>query len=148
VKAPLRLGIIGCGRVAFHHADMLKGIQAIKLAACCDLVEDKAQKLAEMSGVPAYTNYHQMLKQEDLDVVALATPTGAHYEHVRDILEQKPIHILLEKPMVLRIAHGLQLKALAEKKGVKIFPVYQNRLNKAVGRVKSAWRQGSWGTLF
>jgi UDP-N-acetyl-2-amino-2-deoxyglucuronate dehydrogenase len=78
----LRLGIIGCGRVAFHHVEMLKGVQGIKLVASCDLIEEKAKSHSEKAGSRAYTNYRQMLDQEELDVVALATPTGAHYAHV------------------------------------------------------------------
>jgi predicted dehydrogenase len=143
----LRLGIIGCGRVAFHHADMLKGSKNIQLVACCDLNEDKAKSLAEKAGGRAYTDYRQMLDKENLDLVALATPTGAHYEHAKDILNRKAVHILLEKPMVLRIAHGLELQALAEKKGVRIFPVYQNRFNKAVQRVKAALVAGDLGDI-
>ncbi len=143
----LKLGIIGCGRVAFHHAEMLKGIDEIKLVACCDLVEDKAKSLAEKTETKAYTNYHQMLDKEGLDMVTLATPTGAHYTHTKDILNYRPIHVLLEKPMVLRIAHGLELNTLAYKKGVSIFPVYQNRFNTAVQRVKSALVAGELGDV-
>jgi UDP-N-acetyl-2-amino-2-deoxyglucuronate dehydrogenase len=62
-------------------------------------------------------------------------------------LNHKPVHVLLEKPMVLRVAHGLELKALAEKKGVRIFPVYQNRFNTAVQRVKSALVKGELGDI-
>jgi len=143
----LKLGIIGCGRVAFHHADMLKGLQGIQLMASCDLIEEKAKSHAQKAGSRAYTNYRQMLDREDLDMVVVATPTGAHYEHVKDILEHKPVHVLLEKPMVLRVEHGLQLKALADKRGVRIFPVYQNRLNSAVQRVKSALVKGELGEV-
>ncbi len=143
----LKLGIVGCGRVAFHHADMLKGVQGIKLVASCDLIEEKAKSHAQKAGSCAYTDYRQMLDKENLDIVTLATPTGAHYEHVKDILNHKPVHILLEKPMVLRIAHGLELKALADKREVRIFPVYQNRLNSAVGRVKSALVKGELGDV-
>lgn len=143
----LNLAIIGCGRVAFHHADMLKGVQGINLVASCDLIEEKAKSHAEKAGSRAYTDYRQMLAKEDIDIVALATPTGAHYEHAKDILNHRPVHILLEKPMVLRVAHGLELKALADKKGVRIFPVYQNRFNKAVQRVKSALVAGELGSV-
>ena len=147
MKEPLRLGIIGCGRVAFHHAQMIEGLEGIKLVASCDLIEEKANSHAQKALARPYTNYRQMLDQENLDIVVLATPTGAHYEHVKDILNHKPVHILLEKPMVLRIAQGLEIKALADKKGVKIFPVYQNRFNKAVQRVKSALVKGELGDV-
>jgi len=147
VKKELKLAIIGCGRVAFHHAEMLKGVERIKLVASCDLIEQKAKEHALKAGSRPYTNYREMLKNEDIDVVALATPTGAHYDHVKDILKTKPVHILLEKPIVLRVAQGVELEALAKSKGVKIFPVYQNRFNKAVQRVKTALTTGELGDI-
>ncbi|MBF0618889.1 MAG: Gfo/Idh/MocA family oxidoreductase [Candidatus Omnitrophica bacterium] len=147
VEKILRLGIIGCGRVAFHHAEMLKGVAGIELVAACDLIADKAKALADKAGLKAYTNYREMLKSEALDVVTLATPTGAHYDHVKDILNCHPVHVLLEKPMVLRIAHGMELNALAQARGVRIFPVYQNRFNKAVQRVKTALINGELGDV-
>lgn len=117
------------------------------MVACCDLIEDKAKSLAEKVCGRVYTNYYHMLDKEELDLVALATPTGAHYVHVKDILNYKPVHIMLEKPMVLRIAHGVELNALAHKKGVRIFPVYQNRFNTAVQRVKTALTSGELGDV-
>ena len=147
MKKILNLAIVGCGRVAFHHADILKGVEGIRLAASCDLIEEKAKGHAERCGSRAYTNYRQMLEKEDIDIVTLATPTGVHYEHVKDILNRKAVHIILEKPMVLRATHGVELKALADKKGVRIFPVYQNRFNKAVQRVKAALVSGELGDI-
>ncbi len=143
----LRLAIIGCGRVAFHHADMLQGVDQIKLVSCCDLVVDKAKGLAQQAGANAYTDYRRMLEQERPDMVTLATPTGVHYDHVKDILNFYPAHIVLEKPIVLRVGHGLELEALARKKNVRIFPVYQNRFNKAVQRVKTALAGGELGDV-
>lgn len=147
MNKPLRLAIIGCGRVAFHHADMLKGLDGIRLTACCDFDEAKAKSLAEHSGAKAYSNYHQMLKEAQPDLVTLATPTGAHYEHIKDILNFYPVHILLEKPMVLRVAHGMEIEELARAKGVRLFPVYQNRFNTAVQRVKTALQNGELGDV-
>jgi UDP-N-acetyl-2-amino-2-deoxyglucuronate dehydrogenase len=143
----LKLGMIGCGRVAFHHADMLKGIEGIKLVASCDIIEEKVKNHAEKAGSRPYTNYREMLKKEDLDLVTIATPTGAHYAHAKDILNLKPVHLILEKPMVLRIAHGLELEAMAKARGVRIFPVYQNRFNTAVQRVKTALVAGDLGNV-
>jgi len=143
----LNLAIVGCGRVAFHHVNMIKDIKDIKVVAVCDLVEQKARELAAQAGCKAYVNYREMLKKEDIAIVTLATPTGAHYDHAKDILNCRPVHILLEKPMVLRLSHGQELEALARGKGVRVFPVYQNRFNRAVQRVKSALTGGELGDV-
>ena len=87
----IKVAIIGCGRVAFHHADMLRDIGEVKLVACCDLIEEKVKKLAaQFTDCRSYLNYHEMLQKEEVDLVTLATPSGAHYEHVKDILNNIP----------------------------------------------------------
>jgi predicted dehydrogenase len=144
---PIKHAIIGCGRVAFWHAEMVKDNDSIKVVACCDLLEDKAKELAKKMNCRAYTNYHEMFAQEKIDLITMATPTGAHYEHVKDILSHYRVHILLEKPMVLRLSQAREIKELADKQGVQIFPVYQNRFNKSVQRVKKALNDGELGDI-
>lgn len=147
MSKPIKHAIIGCGRVAFWHADMVKDNDSIEVVACCDLIEEKAQELAKKMDCKAYTNYHEMLSKEKIDLITMATPTGAHYEHVKDILTHYKVNILLEKPMVLRLSEAAEIKALADKQGVRIFPVYQNRFNKSVQRVKKALDDGELGDI-
>lgn len=147
MKKLLKVAIIGCGRVAFHHGEMLRGLPDINVVACCDLIEEKVQKLALQLNCRAYLNYHEMLQKEEVDMVTLATPTGAHYEHVKDILTYHNVNILLEKPMVLKVSDGYEIKRLAAQGGVQIFPVYQNRFNKSVQRVRMALDEGELGDI-
>jgi len=143
----INLAFVGCGRVAFHHQKLLEGNEKFHIAACCDLNKEKAEKLAKHFGCAWYQNYHDMFQNEKIDLVTLATPTGAHYDHVKDILEHYTVNILLEKPMVLKISHGHEIQKIANKKGVRIFPVYQNRFNKSVQRVRKALREGELGNI-
>lgn len=143
----INVAIIGCGRVAFHHGEMLRDSTEINVVACCDLVEEKVKKLSAQMNCRAYLNYHEMLQKEEVDLVTLATPTGAHFEHVKDILAHHKVNILLEKPMVLKISDGYEIKRLAAERGAQIFPVYQNRFNKSVQRVKKALEDGELGDL-
>ncbi len=147
MKKNIKVAIIGCGRVSFHHAEMLRDVSEVKVVACCDLIKEKVEKLAGELNCRAYLNYHEMLQEEEVDLVTLATPTGVHFEHVQDILNHYKVNILLEKPMVLKVSDGLELKRLAVQKEVRIFPVYQNRLNKSVQRVKSALLNGELGDI-
>jgi len=88
-----------------------------------------------------------MLRNVDnIDIVAVITPSGMHYEHAKEILTEYNKHIILEKPTVLRFSHLKELWGLAQEKGKKLFPVYQNRYNKAVVRTRKAIEDGELGT--
>jgi len=70
-----------------------------------------------------------------------------HFEHSIDILTQYQKHVVVEKPMVMTLDQGEQLKATAEAQGKKVFPIYQNRFNKAIQRVKRGIDSGELGDL-
>jgi UDP-N-acetyl-2-amino-2-deoxyglucuronate dehydrogenase len=143
----INTAFVGCGRVAFHHKDMIQSLSDYNVRAVCDLNENKSIDLSKEFNCKVYKNYREMLMSEDLDLLILATPTGAHYYHAIDILDTKPVNILLEKPMVLNVSHGLELHEKAESLGINIFPVYQNRFNKAVQFVKNAIEANELGEI-
>jgi UDP-N-acetyl-2-amino-2-deoxyglucuronate dehydrogenase len=79
--------------------------------------------------------------------VAIITPSGIHYEHSLEIIEKYKKHVIIEKPTVLKPSQLINLNKLAESLGVKIFPVFQNRFNKAVQRVKKGINSGELGDI-
>lgn len=144
----IKFALIGCGRVAGHHARSILKVPQARTVAFCDLVQERAELLARESGAKYYTNYHQMFRlHPDIDVVCIATPSGMHYEHMQDIISRYGKHIVIEKPMVMTPAQGEMIKKLADKNRVHIFPVFQNRYNKAIQRVKKAIAQNELGDI-
>ena len=135
----IHFAIIGCGRIAIRHIEAIQRSVHAKLAAVCDINIELAREKAALANVPYYQNYHDMLRGETtIDVVIILTPSGMHFKHAMDIIKNYNKHIVIEKPFVLTLSHAAQLKAEADRHNVKIFPVYQNRFNKAVKRVKQA----------
>jgi len=135
----LKVAIIGGGRVAMHHCKMLEQLTEVNIAAISDLREDRGAPLAVKYGVPYFDNYHQMLSEvKDINIVTIATPSGMHFEHAKDIVGIYNKNIVVEKPTFMRLDQMREIYTLAEKKGCKIFPVYQNRYNKAVDFVRQA----------
>jgi len=141
----VRFALIGCGRIGKNHVGPLTEIQGAALAAVCDLVPERAHVFAERCGVPAYTNYHSMLQREAIDVVCILTPSGAHPAHAIDVMQRYQKHVVIEKPMALAWDDLDRMKAAADRNGVRIFPVYQNRYNKAVQRVRHDILSGALG---
>ena len=66
----LNLALVGCGRIAKRHSELLGfgQIEGARLAAVCDIVEEKAQKIGEQFSVPYFTDMHEMAKSENIDV--------------------------------------------------------------------------------
>lgn len=141
------VAIIGCGRVAYHHAESIRQVEGMNLIAVCDLDLDKAEKFAKEYSVDFYVNYFQMLKEcLDIDIVVIATPSGMHFEHAMDIIRRNK-HVIVEKPTFMTPEQLQSAYELANNVGVNIYPVFQNRHNKAVARVKKAIDNNELGKI-
>lgn len=135
----VKLAIIGCGRISGHHCEAIKATPGLKLVGVCDLDIEKANAYSKQYGVPAYSNYRVMLSEHaDVDVVVVATPSGMHFEHTMELIEKYNKSIVVEKPTFMRPNQVTSAFAAARNKKLNIFPIFQNRYNKAVQRVKSA----------
>ena len=142
------VAIIGCGRVSGHHCRSIQSVEGARLVAVCDLVEEKAKAYGELYGVPAFTNYRQMFHDvPSISVAAVVTPSGMHFEHATDIMQRYGKHVIVEKPTFMRPGQAQDAWALADRLGLKVFPVFQNRYNKAVMRVKQALVSGELGAI-
>ena len=102
--ARIRFGILGCGRIAVRHADLLGKLQIDDacLAAVCDTRPERADAFSQRHEVPAYASLADMLERADLDAVAVLTPSGLHAEHAVEVLRAGR-HAIVEKPMALRL---------------------------------------------
>jgi predicted dehydrogenase len=144
----IRIALVGCGRVAGHHCRSIRATEGVELAAVCDLVAEKAKAYGEEFAVPWFTSYRAMLDQvPGIDVVAVITPSGMHFEHAMEMLERHRRHVIVEKPTFMRPEQGEAAFAVAARLGLHVFPVFQNRYNKAVRRVKKALADGELGDI-
>lgn len=144
----LKFALIGCGRIAKRHSELLGHgqIQNAKLVAVCDIDLDKAKKIGEQFGVSFYTDMHEMLKSEDVDVVCILTESGKHAEHVVSIAKYKK-HVVVEKPMALTLDDADAMIRACDENGVKLFVVKQNRFNVPVVKLREALESGRFGKL-
>ena len=149
MKKALNVGLIGCGRISKRHSELL-GLQQIngaRLAAVCDVVENKAHKLGSKFSIPYYTDMHQMMQNEQIDVVSVLTESGNHAKHVVEMAKYGK-HIVVEKPMALRLRDADEMISACVAAGIKLFVVKQNRFNVPVVKLKEALSQGRFGKIF
>lgn len=95
----LRVGVIGCGSIARHrHLPEYAGNDQVEIVAVCDLVDERAQEMAEKYGAEAYTNYVDVLSREDIDAISVCLPNYLHAPVSIAALNAGK-HVLCEKPM-------------------------------------------------
>lgn len=147
MSAPVRIALVGCGRISANHFEAIAKIDGLVLSAVCDSVESRARAAGEQWQVPWFTSYEKMLAEADCDAVAIATPSGLHPAH--GILAAKAgKHVISEKPMAITLASADALVKACDDAGVHLFVVKQNRLNATVQLVKRALDKGRFGRLF
>ena len=133
----VNIGLIGAGRIAGHHIRAIKKFKSLKIVAMCDLHLNKLENHKIDNKVNKYNHYEEMLKNEKkIDLVVIMTPSGMHYEHAKKIITKYKKNIIIEKPICLKTSQVTELYKLAKKNKVKVFPVFQNRYNKAIQFLK------------
>jgi predicted dehydrogenase len=144
----LSFGLLGCGRIALRHAELLAGghVEGARLAAVCDVNEAKARALGERYKVPFFTDMHQMMSKTSLDAVSILTESGNHPRHIVELSPYKR-HLVVEKPMALSLdAADAAIRACDQNK-VRLFIVKQNRFNLPVMKLRERLVAGAFGKL-
>ncbi|PAR39470.1 oxidoreductase [Vibrio metoecus] len=144
----LNFALVGCGRIAKRHSELLGfgQIEGARLAAVCDIVKEKAQKIGEQFNVPYFTDMHQMALSEKIDVFVVLTESGNHADHVVELAKHGK-HIIVEKPMALTLEDADRMIEACDVAGVKLFVVKQNRFNVPVIKLREALEAGRFGKL-
>lgn len=144
----LGFGVLGCGRIAKRHLDLIGGnqIQGARLAAICDNDIERLDAARQRYQVTAYTDLNQLLDDPEVNVVSVLTPSGMHAEHAIAAAKAGK-HVVVEKPMALRLEDADRMIAACDAARVKLFVVKQNRLNVPVVKAREALASGRFGKL-
>lgn len=141
-------GIIGAGVIAPTHANAVRDSGTAKLLAVCDVIPERAQKLAADygPGIKVYTCLDDMLNDPEIQAVSVCTPSGMHGEHIVAAAQAKK-NVLSEKPMDINLAAIDAAIAAAKENNVKLGGVFQRRTYKSSQLVREAVRTGKLGKL-
>ena len=144
----IRFGLLGCGRIAKRHSDLLGGghIAGAKLVAVCDELPERADQIAARFDIPAHYRLDDLLSRSDVDAVSVLTPSGMHPSHAIAVA-QAGRHVIVEKPMALRLEDADAMIRACDRAGVKLFVVKQNRFNVPVVKAREALEAGRFGRL-
>jgi len=143
----LNFGIIGCGRIAYKHAEAVSKNEQADLMCVCDIIEEKAVQYKDKYGAGDHcADYRRMLELPGLDAVSICTPSGMHA--AMGIAAAKAgKHVVVEKPMALSLQDADDLINACEENGVKLAVCFQNRFNPPVQKLRRALEAGRFGRL-
>jgi len=145
----VRIGIIGSGGIAGAHAERYKKIAGVRIVAVADVVAGRAQSFIErygFEGARAFTDHREMLKEE-LDGVSVCTFNAAHYQPTMDALAAGR-HVLLEKPMAVRLAEGVDMVRAARRAGRILTIGFQTRYEPRVMTARRIVASGALGKIY
>jgi myo-inositol 2-dehydrogenase/D-chiro-inositol 1-dehydrogenase len=113
----IRYGIIGCGSMGREHIENLRAMGGAEVTAIADpTLASREQAATLLDGQVRLFEHHTDLLDSGLcDAVVIASPNFTHIAVMRDALATD-LHILVEKPLVTKIADGIELIELAKAK--------------------------------
>ena len=147
----MKYALIGCGRIATNHVTAAVN-NNLEIVAVCDIVPEKMEEilakhnLADDKSIKRYTDYKQMLEENELELVSIATESGKHAAIALDAIDAG-VSVIIEKPMAMNIADAEEIIKRADEKNVKVSACHQNRFNVAIQEVRKAIEGDRFGKL-
>jgi UDP-N-acetyl-2-amino-2-deoxyglucuronate dehydrogenase len=140
----MRIGLVGCGKVAGIHFAALRSQPDAELVAVCDALSDRATAFAARHNVRPFTDVRTMLREAQVDAVIVGTPHPRHAEPAIEAAEAGA-HVLVEKPLAASLADCDAILGAARKGGVTLGVISQRRFCEPVRRMKAAIDAGKIG---
>ncbi len=142
---PLQAGFVGCGNITDTHARAARAA-GLGVAAFFGRDPKKVEAMASRFGGQAFERLEGFLAHRPMDLVVIGSPSGAHAEQGIAAAEHG-LHVLVEKPIDVTTARGEALVAAADKAGVKLGVIFQDRLKPELVRLHAFLAGGGLGRV-
>ena len=143
----IRAAVVGVGIGYLHLQGYAKSPHA-EIAAVCDIDAARAERVANEFQVPrVFTDYREMLKMEEIDVVSVCVPNYLHAPVAIACFEAGK-HVVCEKPMAMNASEGEQMLEAARKAGRRLMMAFNNRFRGDVQVLKGFIEAGELGEIY
>jgi len=132
--------------IGHFHAKAITAMTGGTLHSVFDLRQEAADKLAAEYGGTAFSDMAEFLADEELDIVTVGTPSGAHLDPTLAALKAGK-HAIVEKPLEVTLERIDQLMAAAKETGTTLAAVLNRRFHPGMDAFKKASDEGRFGTL-
>ncbi|WP_029008289.1 Gfo/Idh/MocA family protein [Azospirillum halopraeferens] len=144
---PVRVGVLGCGRVSQRYLEVFRDELAdeAQVVACADPVADRARRFADALGAAVVDGIDGLAAAKP-DLVCVLTESGNHARHTLALIE-RGLNVVVEKPVALRPDDALAMRDAAAARGLICAVVKQNRYNPAMRFLRGAVDEGRLGRI-
>jgi UDP-N-acetyl-2-amino-2-deoxyglucuronate dehydrogenase len=139
-------GIIGAGLIADFHAKAIQSLGNARLIGICSINPDKAQKLAAKYNCRVFKDQTELLNCQEIEVVTVATPSGAHMEPAIDAAGRGK-HVLCEKPLEISLERIDKMIEAHKNAGTQLGGIFNYRYHDSLKYLKSAVDNKRFGTI-
>lgn len=155
MRDKLGFAIIGCGRISGKHIEgIANNLAEAELVAVCDLIESKmagavdkySSLVSPAESIKKFIDYRELLDDDEIDVVCIATESGYHSEIAIAALEAGK-HVVVEKPMALSTEDADRMISVARENNLKLCVCHQNRFNPPIQKLREALEENRFGRL-
>lgn len=142
----IRIGFVGCGGIGKSHLEVWQKTPGAKVVAVCDIVLERAQAASEKYGGEVFTDMAEMLEKADIDAVDICTFSGLHAQQSLMAIEAGK-HVLVEKPIDIDIKKVDRLIEAADRSGLVLACIFQNRISPEIQMAKKLIDDGKLGRI-
>lgn len=140
-----RVGIMGTGKIAGVMAGTIKKMKNVKCYGVASRSEERAKKFAEEYGIKVtYTSYEEMMLDDKIDLVYIATPHSEHYANMKLCIENGK-NVLCEKSFTANAPQAEEVLSLAREKGVFVAEAMWTRYMPMTTTIKGIINSGIIG---
>ncbi len=144
--APRRVGLVGAGWIAAHHAEVLASLEGVQLALVCDPDRGRADALASRFGIARVATSIDEIREREIDVAHLLVGPDLHEELARKLLE-RGVGVFVEKPLALSASAARGLADLARGRGLALGVNHNFTCHPAFVRMLARVRSGAIGRV-
>ncbi len=146
-SAPLGFAIVGTGMIAGFHARAIQQTAGARLVGVVSRSAETGRRFAAEHEIPIVArSVDEVARRDDVQVVSVTTPSGAHLEPALCALRAGK-HVIVEKPLETTPARAQELIDTAARHGVQLGTIFQGRFGAGAQRVKAALGAGRCGRL-
>ena len=138
------VGLIGAGTISRTHGRAASEIPGVKVVAVVGTNREKTTALAAEQGAAAYGSLDEFLRHRPMEAVLIGSPSGVHADEAI-AAARAGLHVLCEKPLDVTTERVDRMLAEADKAGVKLGVMFQDRTKPDLRRLKSLIDAGGLG---
>jgi predicted dehydrogenase len=146
--SPVRVAVVGLGYWGPNLVRNFQELASAEVVAVCDPDVERLELIGRrFPAVQTYESVYDVLRDETIEAVALATPVSSHYPLGRAVLEAGK-HVFVEKPLAASTDECLALMDLAEERGLVLMPGHTFLYSPPVVAIRALIESGELGDLY